>query len=74
MDSRGLVHTDAVFEPFPIGYPLETFRVKQDGNGDGYLSLYTDDYGFDGDIVTIFVEIESSDGVNPDTGLRYEAY
>ena len=28
LDSRGLTHTDTVFEADPPAYPLETFRIQ----------------------------------------------
>ena len=71
LDSRGLTHTDTVFEADPPAYPLETFRIQQDGLGttigDGYLNLFTDNYSFDEDIVDIIVVIESLDSLDPET-------
>ena len=53
LSSRGLVHTDTVFESYPPTSQLATFRVEKDAGdvtiGDGYLSLFSDNYGFDGD-------------------------
>ena len=69
LEKRGLTQTMTVFEPHPASYPLDTFRVSQDLNGvtvgDGYLSIFTDNYAFDGDSIKIIVVIESNDGVNP---------
>ena len=52
LQSFGLTHTEAVFESYPVGFPLDTFRVKQDGNGnqigDAFLTLATSDYLLDG--------------------------
>ena len=70
LQSFGLTHTEAVFESYPVGFPLDTFRVQQDGNGnqigDAFLTLATSDYLLDGQQKIIIVLVESVGGLSPE--------
>ena len=70
LQSFGLTHTEAVFESHPVGFPLDTFRVRLDGNGDpigdAFLTLATNDYLLDGEQKMVFVLIESVGGLSPE--------
>ena len=62
LESRGLVHTDATFAPDP-SIPLPVFSVSSDG----YLTVFAEDYGFDGQVTTVIVVVESVDSLDPET-------